>query len=454
MPLPPRRTRRPGRSGARPMSDATPLTYEEAKTRAGSHDVAVRRDLAGRRDLPPELIYFLAADPDTEVREAVAANRRTPVKANQLLVGDGQETVRVHLAEKLVQELSDPQEVGAEANRSTESLLVRLACDQLPLVRKVLSEALRSLPNAPHEVVQRLAHDVENGVAVPVLENSPVLTDDDLIAAVARAPASGATAAVARRPNLVARVSDAVVASGRKEAITDLLNNKSAQIREETLEELVDGARHVPQWQGPLVRRPVLPAPAARKMAHYVADDLLRELTQRADLPQDTVHQLKEVVHQRLEQSQRVAHAEVVADAAAGTRKWEETQDSPPARRFTDADGRKDLHEVAALNAQNKLSENRLVRAAQEGREGFVLAGLSLLSGMGLESVRDILNSGNSRAVCALAWKAGLRARFAYMLQVRMAGIPPREAIKPDHRDGYVPSASEMSWHLAEYQKN
>ena len=47
-------------------------------------------------------------------------------------------------------------------------------------VRRSLSESLRSARHLPHDVALRLASDVE-AVALPILANSPVLTDADLI---------------------------------------------------------------------------------------------------------------------------------------------------------------------------------------------------------------------------------------------------------------------------------
>ena len=47
-------------------------------------------------------------------------------------------------------------------------------------VRRALSESLRSARHLPNDVALRLANDVE-AVALPILADSPVLTDADLI---------------------------------------------------------------------------------------------------------------------------------------------------------------------------------------------------------------------------------------------------------------------------------
>ena len=50
------------------------ISYERAKELAQSDDPAVRAALAERKDLSPELLYFLAEDVSVDVRRAVAVN--------------------------------------------------------------------------------------------------------------------------------------------------------------------------------------------------------------------------------------------------------------------------------------------------------------------------------------------------------------------------------------------
>ncbi len=76
--------------------------------------------------------------------------------------------------------------------RMTYETLALLAHDQLPTVRHILAEALKSEADAPPELIRRLARDIEIIVAAPVLEFSPVLTDEDLMDIIRASPAVGA----------------------------------------------------------------------------------------------------------------------------------------------------------------------------------------------------------------------------------------------------------------------
>ncbi|NQV43875.1 MAG: hypothetical protein HQ501_03155, partial [Rhodospirillales bacterium] len=77
------------------------ISYDDAKKLASSADPAVRKALAERTDLSPEILYFLAGDDSEDVRQSVAANHAAPRHTFPLLVEDESEVVRGNLAEKI-----------------------------------------------------------------------------------------------------------------------------------------------------------------------------------------------------------------------------------------------------------------------------------------------------------------------------------------------------------------
>ena len=83
------------------LGAGTPLTYEDAKQLARHEDENVRAELAGRADLRPEILYFLAEDSSPKVRRLIAENLATPHHADLLLARDDDQAVRGGLAEKI-----------------------------------------------------------------------------------------------------------------------------------------------------------------------------------------------------------------------------------------------------------------------------------------------------------------------------------------------------------------
>lgn len=391
------------------------ISYNESKHLAQHKDAEVRASLALREDVRPEVLCFLAGDTSSDVRRAIATNPRTPAQAGPILAQDEDEAVRRQLAEKvarLTPELSRDQRTKAYGYLL--ETLNHLARDQVPRVRQILAEALKDEPNAPPEVIRRLARDEAVDVAVPILELSPLLTDLDILEIINEGCASGKLRAISRRHGVGEEISDAIVATADRAAITELLDNKSAQIREETLDRLIDEAVGVPEWQRPLVRRPRLSSGAALKLATFVAASLLTELQARSDLDRETARRVAQTVHRRLHDIQDPCGA----SGASGS-----------------ADG-----------CENE--DDALMRALASGDFALVRSSLALRTGMAERIVDKVIKSASPKAITAVAWKAGLSMRFATQLQLRMGGIAPQQAINATGSRGYPLSDEEMNWQL------
>jgi uncharacterized protein (DUF2336 family) len=424
-PTPPRAARP---NAAAPAGDAL---YERAKVMARSTDANVRRKLAQRADLKPELLYYLAEDKAPEVRRAIADNRNTPIHADLILARDSDDDVRTQLAGKIAElapDLSDS--ARGKLYDMTCQVIEILARDQLPRVRAVLAEALAEVTGAPPrlaDVIRRLARDEVFDVAAPVLERSAVLTDQDLIEIINANPAAWALTCIARRPEVGPSVADAVTEGGDVKAIAALLGNSSAQIREETLDRIVDRAPAEKSWHAPLVRRPKLSPRSASRIAEFVADSLLDLLRKRNDLDPETTKAVAAVAKQRL-------------DAAA---KVEVDEAETPGKPSRDAGAER----ATRLHAEGKLDDDAIARAIGAGERTFVVAGLALKAKLPAEVVRAMLASGSAKAVVALAWRAQVAMRVATQLQLRLAGIAPGAVLKA-RGDAYPLAEEDMQWQV------
>lgn len=414
------------------MSNDKTFDYEEAREIAQSDDVSARATLAAHPGVMPEILYFLAADPVPEVRQAIAANSATPQRAHLLLAKDSDDGVRSSLAEKisaLAPELTEHERDRVRQN--TRETLEILARDQLTQVRQVLSEALKDVAHAPAEVINRLARDEELVVCGPVLEYSPVLTDDDLLDIIQGSPASGGLSAIARRVEVAADVSDAIAATDDIDAIATLISNESAQIREETLDTLVERAEGVELWHAPLVARPTISASAATRLAHFVADNLLEVMQSREDLDEDVLNQVREVVHTRLKGDPAAPGGSQVLGGNA------ELQNiNPP------------IEMAIRLKEAGKLDPPVIAKALQASDHAFVLASICALADLSEQVAKAIFLSRNGKGVMAVAWKAGLAASMGVHLQQRLARIAPAEVVQTTPEGRYPMSDEDMQWQI------
>lgn len=399
--------------------------YEEAKKLARHKDVKVRLKLAQREDLAPEILYYLAEDKSAVVRQAIAKNATAPKQVDLLLSGDSDDEVRFGLAEKISRLMPglSPSELD-KVREVTHQVLEKLAHDQAVRVRRILSETLKDIANAPPEVIKRLARDVELVVCAPVLAYSPLLTDDDLLDIISSAPVKGALSAISNRHSLSEDLTDAIYEAATEDkdddAIGVMLGNTSAQIREDTLDRIVERAEGFDAWHGPLASRPKLSRRAVLRLAEFVAENVMDTLKNRTDIDAKTAEAVHEEFSRRMEAAER-------------TRARDEG--GPPGER------------AKKLFDKGDLSDALVREAAQSGDEEFVHVALALKSGLKAQVITKIFDIASVKGVVAICWKAGLSMPTAVVMQKRIARIPPREV--QGSIDGDYPfNDEEMNWQL------
>ncbi len=97
------------------------------------------------------------------------------------------------------------------------------------------------MKRAPRETIRALAHDEQPVVATPVLQQSTVLEENDLLS-VARSRGEAHRSALAQRPNIGARVTDVLLEANEQSVAVALVSNGSAQLSREGASALADMA--------------------------------------------------------------------------------------------------------------------------------------------------------------------------------------------------------------------
>ncbi len=413
------------------------LDYEKSKELAKSTDPKVRAKLAGRLDLPPEILYFLAEDSDPKVRQQVANNEASPELTHSILAKDKVVGVRTHLATKIARSLDTTHPFSSEKSEQiSHDALTRLAGDQITAVRRALADAIKDIPGAPVDIVLKIADDTEVQVSGPVLEHSPVLTDNDLIRIIEAPRSEGARNFISKRRAVSEGVSEAIVATDDITAIGDLLGNGSAQIMETTLDNLVDRAKDIELWHSPLVSRPKLPKTAATRLAHFVAENLLDELIERNDIGEETLTDVKRVIQERLDG----AGFEIEDPASMPTVAQDFLTTEPP------------IPMIQRLYDSRRLDSNMLERSLDAGDFSFVFGALIVNSGIDKDVVRLVFSEKSEKGIIAVCRLSSVPANLIIRIQQRMGGIAPRNVMKPV-KDGYPISQEDAEWQIEFYSK-
>ena len=395
--------------------------YDNVKDLANHPGSEVRARLASNPETPAEILYFLAEDVSPVVRRAVAENRVTPRHADTVLSRDSDYTVRCLLARKIVG-AGLPEGDRSQLWRMGFTILETLARDTLVRVRRTLAEAMKDQPSAPRPIILELARDPEQEVASPILRNSPVLTERDLIDIASGDAPDWAQTAIAERRTLEADVSEAIVTRGDVPTITHLLKNKHAVIDDRTIERVVDDAEKVVEWHEPLVTRPSLPGGAIMKLARFVAAPLLAALRSRKGLDPQVATEIDTVAQSRGIEARK-----------------------PPARRDH---GGKTKNRAEHLFRNGRLTDEAVGLALETGDDDFVISALALRVGIAHETAKRILESRSPRTVTALCWKAGHSMRFALEVQKRISRIPPSQLLNAHDGLEFPLSPDEMDFQL------
>ena len=207
-------------------------------------------------------------------------------------------------------------------------------------------------------------------------------------------------------------------------AIEALLLNRSSAISEAALDDLIArSARHI-GWQAPLVRRPRLPATAARALADIIRTELLAELAKRENLPLGLAVELSARLKSRL------SHG-IQAEASAKP-------------------GPQDALRIAyALNKEGILTEDALISAAQRGEVSLCTAMIAVAADVAPEAVERACRLRSAKGLVSLVWRAGFSMRVTAPLQSLLAQLSPDAILRPIGDDQFPLTTAEMGWQVS-----
>ena len=238
------------------------------------------------------------------------------------------------------------------------SIFLRLVAEAERDIRRALAERLASAAWAPKGLINVLAlDDIE--IARPIIAQSPVLGDEDLMHLFAMA-AIDHQIEVASRPAIGAPVVDAILNGGDPAVLTALAANDTAEIDAKGMKALLAAAQRTASIRSPLVRHPRLTTDMAEQLYAWVGQSLRSAIVSRFRVDAEALDR---------------AMAAAVRDAHG-----------PGSAAVQSADGR-DQREmerrlVAKLKASDQLRPGYLVRALRDQRLGLFVAALAELIGV------------------------------------------------------------------------
>ncbi|MBC06538.1 DUF2336 domain-containing protein [Thalassospira sp.] len=299
------------------------------------------------------------------------------------LVQDPSGANRADTAEKISREfttetLTDSERVLAE---DIFRLMIR---DAEVRVRKALAKNLAQTPLVPHDVAATLARDVDE-VALPVLEFSEVLNDDDLVDIIGdNADSVEKQRAIASRAYVSEVVSATLVDIGHEDVMVDLMSNQGAEISEVSLQKVVDDFGDNERIQKPMIERNHLPITIAERMVTLVSERMRSQLISRGHIPEGIVNAV-------MTQSQESATIGLLGDGV-------EERDVELL--------------VEHLHNNNRLTSGLILRALCMGDVSFFEAALAKRAGVSLINTRILIHDSGPFGLEAIYNKAGMPEHF------------------------------------------
>ncbi|WP_114007949.1 DUF2336 domain-containing protein [Cohaesibacter intestini] len=172
---------------------------------------------------------------------------------------------------------------GAEHHSQKEAVIFRdivlKMLDDVDLEgRAEFSERAAPHDSLPSDVARQLAQD-DVAVAGPMLQHSPVLTDDDFVA-FSQSLSPSHLESIAQRESLSGTVTDALIENGTREVWHKVTQNKGAEITSKGFDKLVDNASGDQILQASLSARPDITIEAAKNLLPLLPQEGKQRLVQ------------------------------------------------------------------------------------------------------------------------------------------------------------------------------
>ena len=309
--------------------------------------------------------------------------------------------VRSYIAAKVSEEYNRSAFTDNESRIAVE--IFRLLLNDTAIsVRKAIAEHLKSNPNVPRDIILSLASDTAE-IAVPVIESSELLTDEDLLEIIRSTREVRKWLAISRRAHLSSKVSRQLVATRSEVVIVSLLANRTAEIVENDIEYLLNEFRHEQDVLEALVCRGGLNVRIAEKLYYLVSTQLRKQLTKKYRLPWAMAH----------------SEADLVRESAMlrFLSRWMNDDDI--------------LLLVQQMHRSKRLSVSLTLRALAQGERRFFEAALAARAGTSTANARKLLADKGPLGFRTLSTAGGIPTHYADALEViyRFTIMQPRDPL-------------------------
>jgi uncharacterized protein (DUF2336 family) len=294
----------------------------------------------------------------------------------RLIRGDTPEA-RANVAHKICRRI-DTMELTPEEQESARQILDLMCNDAVVLVRRALAVTLRNSPKLPRDIAIKLAKDIDV-IAVPVLKNSPVITDEDLVEIVLSGSPEKQIA-IAQRPTLGEGLTEVITLYGSKQAVEACALNEGAAFSDDAYAGLLKRFANDDDIKRAVISRSSLPTHVTEKLVSLVTGELFDTLVNKHELPPQLAIEIASGARER-------ATLDLVEQAGLSS--------DPP--RF-----------VQQLHLNGRLTPSLIMRALCLGHMSFVEHALAELAGIPRSKAWLMIHDAGTLGLKTIFERAGL----------------------------------------------
>ncbi len=293
------------------------------------------------------------------------------------LMADPSVANRAKTAEKLAEQFQSGK-LSRNERILAEEIFRLMVKDAEKRVRLALSINLKHADGLSNDVAAMLAKDVSDDVAMPILQFSDALSEDDLIEIIS-SQSTNRQVIIAGRSDVTENIADILVASGNKKAVSALVENNVIDISERVLGKIIDKYGDVDNINSSLVHRAKLPVTIAERLVAKVSAKLQQYLVLNHNLSEKTASDL-------ILQTREKATLSIISDG-----------------------GEEDIELlVKQLLSKNNLTPSIILRALCIGDLKFFEFSLAALANVKFNNVRTLIYDGGALGLKSLYEKTGM----------------------------------------------
>jgi len=197
----------------------------------------------------------------------------------QKLASERSVETRMDVVEKIASGFAG-EDFGANEKRIAIEIFRIIVNDVEKKVRQVLSVNLAESMEAPHDVILKLANDIKD-VALPVLKNSYVLSENDLIDITRNSTDVEIMSTIAKRDIVSRELSAELIRKSNLTVTETLLRNKNANIDDLGFVDIYEKCANNAPVMELMAKRNSIPATIAEKIFVAVSDEVKKILIKK-----------------------------------------------------------------------------------------------------------------------------------------------------------------------------